>query len=70
MNKSLPKWISVKDKLPDEDVYILLAYDDEIRIGALNSYVTKNISFYCRCCLDDFHGITHWMRLPAPPEKE
>lgn len=66
------EWISVEDKLPDEeDEYYLIYIDNHIvRVG-----------MYCyggwNCCTGIFmtdslrpcHSVTHWMPLPEAPEK-
>lgn len=60
----LPKWISVKDGLPEEHVVVLVARDDalygrEVTIG------------WCRCGRWEVPiavKVTHWMPLPEPPE--
>lgn len=61
---TVDKWVSVKDKLPDEGKYVLVwesqgfAYCDKLvcgiwNIGANNSAI-----------------ITHWMPLPEGPKEE
>ncbi len=54
----MSEWISVKDRLPEENGYVL-AYSssDDLVIIVLKS---KFQSF----------EITHWMPLPEPPEEE
>ncbi|HSG31373.1 MAG TPA: DUF551 domain-containing protein [Thermodesulfobacteriota bacterium] len=51
------KWISVDDRLPeDEDLWVLVYYSS---------------SNYCAISCQPFsHNITHWQFLPEPPEKE
>lgn len=60
------EWISVKDRLPDDQYGILLYTGSQISIGY---YDTKNFKF-----IDDsgrdYIPITHWAELPEPPEKE
>ena len=54
-------WISVKDRLPDNFVYVLVwekqgfAYCDELRHGVWNIGAQNGAI------------ITHWMPLPGPP---
>jgi len=75
--KSIPKWISVDDRLPDDDVNVLVFApatigDDAI---AMTSY-THNMHGYniegWRSPWQYFfydHTITHWMPLPEPPKE-
>jgi len=48
------KWISVDERLPNNDTYVL-AYIPWFGVNRLN---TSNIAF---------KDTTHWMPLPAPP---
>jgi hypothetical protein len=61
------EWISVKDKLPDVGVYVLI----HKLCGA-----EKNFSFICFGYLNpnktwskdnDLYETTHWMPIPEPP---
>ena len=54
-----PHWISVKDELPEEDG-VYLFFD----AGTQGVYVSF---FWADLKLNE--GVTHWMPLPAPPEK-
>lgn len=69
------EWISVKDKLPEENVYVLgLNKEGSFYIVC---YCTTNKDRYnydgweynlCPCC-DFVDGkFTHWMPLPEPPK--
>lgn len=56
-NAPCSKWISVKERLPDNGQYVL-AYsedDDFMTVEARHKF--------------DAFQITHWMPLPEPPEK-
>lgn len=67
LEKKVPKWISVEERLPDNDDYYLTyttEYTCEVyRYDGDGEWVTA---------WDDTanHDITHWMPLPVPPEEE
>ncbi len=79
------EWISVKDRLPTEEGdYLVCCTDEEegvkknfIHVDTFRRYwVDQNISENERRsfrsekpCFDPFWNVTHWMPLPAPPEK-
>lgn len=68
-------WISVKDRLPEEDTKILIhtkLYG--ITLGNLGKFLPKGMAFYC---IDrgfighvDGNNVTHWMPLPSLPEEK
>lgn len=49
------KWISVKDRLPEDGERIIVCYDD---------------GWVCDQCTPVDGGVTHWMPLPQPPKGE
>ena len=57
-------WISVKDGLPEKDVYVLGFDGDEIEMVFLDDEMGFVTQEYVT------HEITHWMPLPEPPEEE
>lgn len=79
LEAQVPKWISVKDGLP-EIGEIVLAYVDELRliirakIVDAKDYRGERRIDWARVDPDTFflscYTITHWMPLPEPPEKE
>ncbi len=65
------KWISVKDRLPENDTCIL-AYGKLRTGGGFNETVTyMNDTWYGDFLNKTEMGgyITHWMELPKPPDK-
>lgn len=61
------KWISVKDRLPEEDGWVLV-YED----GAMNCAMFHGKRFYdatyANCYNIIVEKITHWTPLPKPPK--
>ncbi len=68
------RWVSVKDRLPDEYVEVLyFAVDDmgvhEIMTGHREKGKwTHCCLFYSTKILNDIVKVTHWMPLPEAPE--
>jgi hypothetical protein len=60
------KWISVKDRLPEEDQDLLL-FDSYIEIGYFDG---KNFMYseVDRYGYIKASGVTHWMPLPEEPK--
>jgi hypothetical protein len=67
-------WISVCDKLPEENQEVMMSYNNLVSQGRYKNnkfyYPSScaHIEGYCNC--EDQEGITHWMELPKPPESE
>lgn len=57
-----PKWISVKDRLPNFEQPVLAYSGEELGIGF--AYLDGDGKWYGDC-----GDVTHWMPLPEPPEK-
>lgn len=68
-----PKWISVKDRLPDTtDVYLVNAVH---RYNKSDGYRSPQVRLFFKDDnewhgLPDLYIITHWMPLPSPPKGE
>jgi hypothetical protein len=64
--EEIPHWISVSERLPDTDEYMLVACKTQ------KGVVTINRAYYSNGC---WHGsgsmskVTHWMPLPQPPKE-
>jgi hypothetical protein len=75
MEKSMNQWISIEDKLPDTLWKDVLAYRKSGKIQVVRYFGGHDDCGYfsdgeCYGEAKDL-GITHWMKLPAPPaEKE
>ena len=59
------KWISVKDRLPDVEMEVLVFDGYDIGTG----YLKENYEWFL-FSENLYIKITHWMPLPEPPKKE
>lgn len=66
------EWISVKDNLPEENVYVMTCDEDNYVQPGLILFGTWREYDY-----DDYYGheeliteVTHWMPFPDPPKKD
>lgn len=78
------EWVSVDDRLPEEDPHIKKFIDGEIfgllTVLVYNGEVKQTNRFFCNAPKFGFSktdgwewassNVTHWMPLPEPPEKE
>ena len=66
---TVPKWISVDDRLPedDSDVLAYLRDGDKGRIYPAN--YAKGVWFDCIFDIPVTNATTHWMPLPEPPKE-
>ena len=75
-SKTETSWISVKDRLPEHEQYVLAAvFNRKMQVtrfildGQPFSEATEYFFMWC-----DMHAqlpnVTHWMPLPLPPTKE
>jgi hypothetical protein len=61
----MSEWISVKDRMPEEGVEVLVYGDIYLnRKGADVDFVDKSGNFFYY----DEGEVTHWMPLPMPPK--
>lgn len=69
------KWISVNDRIPEQDVYVLCYYTDFGKhqyqtVGKLWSANGKwDLDIDSEYDIEDEKVVTHWMPLPEPPEE-
>jgi hypothetical protein len=61
----LPSWIPVSERLPEEDVDVLVMTGYGMHVADLDEYGTWNASHGDSW---QFPEPTHWMPLPEPPE--
>ena len=70
------EWISVKDRLPELDTWVL-AYSTKNDLIACSFRTIGNhfpiiwnlLSSGCGCCDSDLGDVTHWMPLPDKPNQ-
>lgn len=68
-NKRTPQWINVKDCLPEEHRFVLVAYhDDYLGMDIGMGLVHEGKLMLCDG-LAGPGGITHWMPLPELPQE-
>lgn len=58
-------WISVKERLPDNDQYVITFIPFSVKYIRVNWYMKNKNRWH-----EGDDGITHWMELPSPPENE
>ena len=67
---TVQEWISVDDRLPEDGVRVLAAYDDGVvRIGICRGYFPAVMSKKYEKAFG-FAEVTHWMPLPETPKGE
>ena len=68
----VPKWISVKERLPEHLTSVIVHRKD----GGIFMWEYFNTSQTDDCWIDDsmnvysFYDVTHWMPLPEPPKED
>ena len=62
-------WISVKDKLPLVDEWVLF-YDGERTLFGDNRYVIDKVDKHGHCFVCYLHNYTHWRPLPTKPGED
>ena len=64
----MSEWISVKERLPENENEVVLATD--VTYSYTARYVNDNWHCVCECFEGSSpYNITHWMPLPKPPEE-
>lgn len=63
----MSEWISVKDRLPEDHVAVLVF--DSVCRNIYKAWMSHDLGeWFSEEYLPDFLNITHWMPLPEPPE--
>ena len=71
-------WISVKDKLPEKGVPVLVAFYVDIGLGGIRHVdaAIRKEDVFCGGGLKNYRAfpckvdVTHWMPLPEPPKED
>lgn len=64
----MPKWISVKDRLPEEFISVLGRMTDAGDFPSIRECYRVGNSFFFPA-LKDIHPIDFWAYMPEPPEE-
>ena len=69
-----PKWISVEERLPEDNERVLAVnVDGYMMTGYILCVFDDRYSmtvYYCENGYDALDNVTHWMPLPMPPKEE
>lgn len=69
--EAMSKWISVKDRLPDTFVSVLVHMPGEKPLPAVHEgYLRPDGKWYSAFYEREPDEVTHWLPLPEPPEEE
>lgn len=65
------EWISIKDRLPKSDEYVLTYYIDKIwdETGVRTDTIREDVNAFMSA-YQMKQEVTHWMPLPEPPKEE
>lgn len=73
-NRRLSQWISVKDRLPDTEIEVMVYhqkdehfYDTNFALAFLANSGRWIMDHFCEACSVDH--VTHWQPLPKPPQE-
>lgn len=63
-------WISVKDKMPEEEIYILVFAEEGVQSGRYRGGDSDYEWAWTEasCCSHPIEKVTHWMLFPEPPK--
>jgi hypothetical protein len=65
---AMPRWISVEERLPEHDVFVLVGYNryDHVFEGCY----LEDEKYWCDREYSYIAPPSHWMPLPEPPKEE
>ena len=65
--KSVPKWVSVTERLPRDRQFVLVYCGDDKRIRPSDRF---DVAILLGDSIFTSLGVTHWMPLPEPPKED
>jgi len=65
--RHFPRWISVKDRLPEDGGYVLVSDGDDVYMGFKDDSWGSHFMNVESGSMMSFGDITHWQPMPAPP---
>lgn len=60
-------WISVEDRLPHDDIVVMVYVPNASEPVWIGFYVSEDDDWFWAEGVMIFDTVTHWMPLPAPP---
>ena len=63
LKPQIPRWIPVEERLPEEEIDVLVFNGESVRCVELRDGEYLIHGEY------SVEGVTHWMPIPSPPEK-
>lgn len=66
-----PKWISVKERLPEPFVSVLVHIPEEEPLPQVHEgYITPDGTWCSVLYVETYDRVAHWMPLPEPPKED
>jgi hypothetical protein len=67
--EDLPEWISVKDRLPEHEGFVLTVRKGIVTMSYYDLILSKAFKDSTRG-FEDFDEISYWQPLPSPPKED
>ena len=64
---TVQEWISVKDRLPEDDEVVLVTFYDGCDTYSSTDFIVKNEGWHNN---KGAYEVTHWQYMPQPPKGE
>lgn len=66
--RTAPEWISIDERLPEEDFQVLVCSDDDVFISTMRGGFVQG-DYWFDCERDKGLKVHYWMPLPEPPKE-